>query len=227
MKKKILLFEPSIVLGKTLINQMSAKSDFEVMVANSLTDFKVNITNLTFDLIIMDMDQNGYDFKLLSDFINENMIGANILYLINENTYQSTIFEQRIGKSAFLIKPFRVSYLDKKVLETLAKISNANEVFHKIGPFVFFPNRRIMALDGKMDIELTEKETNILKCLVNSGNEPIEKEELLKQVWNYNSDVTTHTLETHIYRLRQKLEINSTIPRLIISKSGGFKLSSH
>ena len=116
MKKKILLFEPSIVLGKTLINQISAKSDFEVMVANSLTDFKVNITNLTFDLIIMDMDQNGYDFKFLSDFINENMIGANILYLINEKTYQSTIFEQRIGKSAFIIKPFRVSYLDKKVL---------------------------------------------------------------------------------------------------------------
>ena len=84
-----------------------------------------------------------------------------------------------------------------------------------------------MALDGHMDIELTEKEANILKCLINSGNEPIGKEELLKQVWNYNSDVTTHTLETHIYRLRQKLEINSTIPRLIISKSGGFKLSSH
>ena len=57
MKKKILLFEPSIVLGKTLINQMSAKSDFEVMVANSLTDLKVNITNLTFDLIIMDWAQ--------------------------------------------------------------------------------------------------------------------------------------------------------------------------
>ena len=226
MKKKILLFEPSVVLGKTLIDQISAKSDFEVTVANSLADFEVNITNLTFDLIIIDMDQNGYDFKSLSDFIIENMIGANILYLINEKTYQSTIFEQRIGKSAFLIKPFRVAYLDKKVLETLAKISNADEVFHKMGPFVFFPNKRIMALDGDMDIELTEKETNILKCLINSGHEPIEKEELLKQVWNYNSDVTTHTLETHIYRLRQKLEIDSTIPRLIISKDGGFKIGS-
>ena len=62
MKKKILLFEPNIVLGNTLINQISAKSDFEFMVVNSLTDFKVNITNLNFDLIIMDMDQNGYDF---------------------------------------------------------------------------------------------------------------------------------------------------------------------
>ena len=138
MKKNILLFEPSIVLGKTLINQISAKSHFKVTVANSLSDFKVNITNLSFDLIIMDMDQNGYDFKSLSDFINENMTGANILYLINEKTYQSTLFKQIIGKSAFLIKPFRVSYLDKKVLETLAKISNANEVFHKMGPFVFF-----------------------------------------------------------------------------------------
>ena len=68
MKKKILLFEPSIVLGKTLKNQITVKSHFEVTVANSLSEFKVIITSLTFDLIIMDVDQNGCDFKSLSDF---------------------------------------------------------------------------------------------------------------------------------------------------------------
>ena len=57
------------------------------------------------------------------------------------------------------------------------------------------------------------------------GEEIVDKEKLLKQVWNYNPGVTTHTLETHIYRLRQKLEIDPSIPRLIISEGGGFKIN--
>ena len=82
------------------------------------------------------------------------------------------------------------------------------------------------ARNDQADIELTEKEVGILKCLLSSGEEIVDKDEILKQVWNYSSDVTTHTLETHIYRLRQKLEIDPSIPRLIISKGGGFKILS-
>ena len=81
-------------------------------------------------------------------------------------------------------------------------------------------------LDEKIKVELTEKEVDILKCLLSAGEEAVDRDKLLKQVWNYNSDVTTHTLETHIYRLRQKLEIDPSMPRLIVSKSGGFKIRS-
>ena len=81
-------------------------------------------------------------------------------------------------------------------------------------------------MGDQVKIELTEKEVDILKCLINSGEEYVDREKLLKQVWNYNSDITTHTLETHIYRLRQKLEIDPSIPRLIISKGGGFAIRS-
>jgi len=78
----------------------------------------------------------------------------------------------------------------------------------------------------KLKVELTEKEVDILKCLISSAGEAVDRDKLLKQVWNYSSDVTTHTLETHIYRLRQKLEIDPSIPRLIISKDGGFSIRS-
>jgi DNA-binding response OmpR family regulator len=81
-------------------------------------------------------------------------------------------------------------------------------------------------LGNKTKVELTGKEVDILKCLISSGEEAVDRDKLLKQVWNYSSDVTTHTLETHIYRLRQKLEIDSTVPRLIISKGGGFTIRS-
>ena len=81
-------------------------------------------------------------------------------------------------------------------------------------------------LGEKTKVELTEKEVAILKCLISSGEEAVDRDTLLEQVWNYSPDVTTHTLETHIYRLRQKLEIDASIPRLIISKGGGFKIVS-
>ena len=64
-----------------------------------------------------------------------------------------------------------------------------------------------------------------MKCLLNTDEEIVDKETILKQVWGYNPSVTTNTLETHIYRLRQKLEIDLSIPRLIMSKGGGFKIN--
>ena len=82
-----------------------------------------------------------------------------------------------------------------------------------------------MIVDNKTKIELTEKETGILKCLLGTDEEIVDRDTILKQVWDYNPSVTTHTLETHIYRLRQKLEIDKSITRLIISKGGGFKIN--
>ena len=90
--------------------------------------------------------------------------------------------------------------------------------------FIFFPLKKIIMLGEKIKVELTGKEVDILKCLISSAGEAVDKDKLLKQVWNYSSDVTTHTLETHIYRLRQKLEADPSIPRLIISQAGGFSI---
>ena len=91
--------------------------------------------------------------------------------------------------------------------------------------FVFFPEKKVIKFNDQPDIELTEKEVGILKCLLSHGEEPVDRKKLLKQVWNYNPGVTTHTLETHIYRLRQKLEISPSAPRIIVSEGGGFKLN--
>ena len=82
-----------------------------------------------------------------------------------------------------------------------------------------------MKTNDRKEIELTEKEVGILRCILSTDEEFVDREKLLKQVWNYNPDVTTHTLDTHIYRLRQKLEKDPSIPRLIISEGGGFKIN--
>ena len=128
-------------------------------------------------------------------------------------------------KYHYIEKPFRVQQFMKKIDFILAKISGSIDIIHNLGPFVFYPEKKVLILNNQTKIELTEKEAGILKCLLSTDEEIVDRETILKQVWDYNSSVTTHTLETHIYRLRQKLEIDQSIPRLIISKGGGFKIN--
>ena len=226
MKKKILLFEPEELLGNTLLEQISLNKDFEVTGVRSFEDVQNQLNKSTFDLIIMGTDRKTYFLSSIEQFIKEAQIMSIVLFMIEAETSGTSSFEQSTEKHYFIEKPFRIQHLNKKISTTLAKISNSNEVTYKIGPFTFFPLKKVIILNDKTRTDLTDKEVDILKCLISSGEEAVDRDKLLKQVWNYSSDVTTHTLETHIYRLRQKLETDPSIPRLIISKGGSFTIRS-
>ena len=226
MKKKILLFEPDSFFRNTLLEHISLNRDFDVTEVGSVESVEYQSKNLPFDLIIMGTDQGENCLISIERFIKKEKITNKILFMIGVAPEDIIPFEQKPEKHYFIEKPLRINYLNKKISTILAKISNSNEVSHEIGPFIFFPQRKIITINGITKIELTEKEVDILRCLINSGIEPVNRDKLLKQVWNYSSDVTTHTLETHIYRLRQKLEIDASVPRLIISTGGGFTLRS-
>ena len=226
MNKRILLFEPDDLLRKTLLEQILLNKEFQVAEASSFEDIKYQLTKSSFDLIIISTDRKAYGLSSIGKFIKENEVTNIVLFMTEPQISETSSFGESKEKHYFIERPFRIQYLNKKISTILAKISNSTEVTHKIGPFIFFPLKKIITLDDKAKIELTEKEVGILKCLISSGEEAVDRDTLLKQVWNYSSDVTTHTLETHIYRLRQKLEIDPSIPRLIISKGGGFKIRS-
>ena len=227
MNKRILLFEPDGLLRKTLLEQILLNKGFHVAEASSFEDIKYQLTKSSFDLIIISINREAYGLSSIGQFIKEAKITNIVLFMIEAETSGPASFEESKEKHYFIKKPFRIQYLNKKISTILAKISNSTEVTHKIGPFIFFPLKKIITLDDETKIELTEKEVGILKSLTSSGEEAVDRDTLLKQVWNYSSDVTTHTLETHIYRLRQKLEIHPSIPRLIISEGGGFKIRSN
>ena len=226
MKKKILLFEPSDHLRKALFDQISSVQSYEIFDASSPKDIILQNKSSTFDLIIIGTDNEAHPFSSINQFTQENELNSKILFMVDPSNSTSSDFDESLGQNYYIKKPFRVQNLIKKISAILAKISTTIDVAHNIGPFVFYPIKKIVILGEQAKIELTEKEVGILKCLINSGEEYVDKEKLLKQVWDYNSDVTTHTLETHVYRLRQKLEIDPSIPRLIISKGGGFTISS-
>src|SRR5690606_31953951 len=89
----------------------------------------------------------------------------------------------------------------------LRQHEQSEDAVFTIGPYTFKPAAKLLLDEEKnQKIRLTEKETAILKFLYRAGDKPVGRDILLNEVWGYNSEVTTHTLETHVYRLRQKIE---------------------
>jgi len=226
MKKKIIFFEPDRLLKNILLEQISLNKDLEIIEISNLEDIQYQLKKSSFDLIILGTDRENYTPSSIRQFIREAEIANIVLFMVEAQISETSFFEETTEKHYFIERPFRIHSLNKKISTILAKISNSNEITHEIGPFIFLPLKKILKLGAKIKVELTEKEVAILKCLISSGEEAVDRDTLLRQVWNYSPDVTTHTLETHIYRLRQKLEIDASIPRLIISKDGGFKIVS-
>jgi DNA-binding response OmpR family regulator len=93
-----------------------------------------------------------------------------------------------------------------------------------IGPYMFRPSSKLLLTPKGGKVRLTEKETAILRYLYRAGQKSVSRETLLQEVWGYNSGVTTHTLETHIYRLRQKVEKDAAAPQILVTEAGGYKL---
>ena len=225
MKKKILVFEHNETLGLSLLEQLIKNKGFEIILVNSLKDVQLHIKKTSFDLLILGENVKAYSISSFLKFIKETQITNKILFMKDYGSEEVSFTENSTDKYHIIEKPFKIQYFFRKIDFVLAKLSDLNNVSHVVGPFVFFPKKRVIKLKDDTEIELTEKEVGILKCLLTADEEIVDRDNLLKQVWNYNPGVSTHTLDTHIYRLRQKLEKDSSIPRLIISEAGGFKIN--
>ena len=101
----------------------------------------------------------------------------------------------------------------------------SEDAVFNIGPYSFRPGAKLLVdAGGRKKVRLTEKETAILKYLYRAGHRIIGRDILLNEVWGYNSGVTTHTLETHVYRLRQKIERDPGRAEILVTEPGGYRL---
>lgn len=121
-------------------------------------------------------------------------------------------------------KPFRFSTLMSAIRAQLRQSGKSDDGV-RLGQFEFWPSEKALVDASGERQRLTEKETAMLKYLLRSADEVVGREELLAQVWGYNSGVTTHTLETHVYRLRQKLGQNESGGEILITEAGGYRLA--
>ena len=131
------------------------------------------------------------------------------------------------GAHDYISKPFRVKELLARIYAQLRLFDNSVDAVFTIGSYTFRPSAKLLANpEKKQRIRLTNKEVALLKFLHQTSNRIVLRQTLLDEVWGYNAGVTTHTLETHIYRLRQKMETDPTACRLLISMPGGYQLNA-
>ena len=128
------------------------------------------------------------------------------------------------GANDYVLKPFKYSVLLARVKAHLRSHEASEDAVFQLGPYEFRPSAKLLLDEKQKKIRLTDKETSILRYLYRSGEKPVTREELLREVWGYNANVTTHTLETHVYRLRQKIEPDAQNPKLLITETGGYRL---
>ena len=223
---KILLINNDKDLGEALAFQLTLSEKYQIIETTSETGALAQIDNNFCDLVII----NSQSPQLKGYNLTKNLRSANykkpIIMLINQNSNLDIPDDQNNKADEYIIKPFRYPELLKSIETHLNRFKKSENTQFSIGNYIFKPNSKILESNKNKSIRLTEKENNILKFLYKNLGNVISRETLLHEVWGYNSTVTTHTLETHIYRLRQKIEDNPSNAFFLITEPGGYKLRS-
>jgi len=224
--KTILLVDDDDDLREALAEQLDMHAEFSILQApNATTGIKMATEERT-DLILLDVDMPDMDGREACKLIRKNGIHVPVIMLTGQSTDADTILGLESGANDYVTKPFKFSVLLARVRTHMRNFEQSEDAVFQIGPYEFRPSMKLLTDENERKIRLTEKETNILKFLYRAGGKPVPRDELLKEVWGYNAAVTTHTLETHVYRLRQKIEPDPSNARILMTDSGGYRLQS-
>ncbi len=223
--RKILTIDDDNDLRETLVDQLKLHEEFQVLEASNAAD-GINIAKSDHvDLILLDVGLTDMDGREACKILRKNGFNGPVIMLTAQDSDADTILGLESGANDYVTKPFRFSVLLARIRAQLRQHEQSEEAVFTIGQYSFKPAAKTLIDQEGTKIRLTEKETSILKYLYRSGDSVVGRDVLLHEVWGYNAGVTTHTLETHIYRLRQKIEKNPSNAELLITETGGYKLN--
>ena len=222
--KKVLLIDDDEDFRDALVEQLSIIEGFEVFEAGDAAETLEIIKNTEFDLLILDIGLPDADGRELCKLLRKQGVKCPIIMLTGNDSDADTILGLDAGANDYVTKPFRFTVLLARMRAQLRQHEQSEDATFVVGPYNFKPAHKFLLTQTGEKIRLTEKETNILKFLLRSADTIVGRDTLLHEVWGYNANVTTHTLETHIYRLRQKIEPDPTRVSLLVTESGGYKL---
>lgn len=222
--KKILLVDDDDDLREALSEQLIMTEDFDVFEAANGTEAMTKAKEALYDLIILDVGLPDTDGRELCRLMRKQGVKSPILMLTGHDTDADTILGLDAGANDYVTKPFKFPVLLARIRAQLRQHEQSEDAVFQLGPYTFKPAMKVLTTEDDRKVRLTEKETSILKFLYRSNDGVVPRDVLLHEVWGYNAGVTTHTLETHIYRLRQKIEPDPSNARLLVTESGGYRL---
>jgi DNA-binding response OmpR family regulator len=227
--RQILIVEDDPALRATLAEQILLDGEFSADEAESVAEAEAKLSraDARYDAILLDVglpDADGREFCASLRRAGRHMP---VIMVTGADGEEDVVRGLDSGANDYIAKPFRPSELLARVRAQLRMYDNSEDANFLIGPYIFRPSLRLLQEPARnRKIRLTDKECAILKFLYRAGGKPVPRQVLLNEVWNYSSAVSTHTLETHVYRLRQKIEADPAQPRLVLTDNGGYRLDA-
>jgi DNA-binding response OmpR family regulator len=222
--RTLLVVDDDDMLRTTLVEQLSLYEEFSVIQEASASKGVHAARNAIIDLLIMDVGLPDMDGREAVKLLRKGGFKAPIIMLTGHDTDSDTILGLESGANDYVTKPFKFAVLLARIRAQLRQHEQSEDAVFTIGPYTFKPAQKLL-LDAKGGkVRLTEKETSIIRYLYRADQKPVARELLLQEVWGYNANVTTHTLETHVYRLRQKIERDPQRAEILVTEAGGYKL---
>jgi DNA-binding response OmpR family regulator len=222
--RKILVVDDDDMLRESLVEQLSLYEEFEIVPAESAAKGVQRARQEAIDLVVMDVGLPDMDGREAVKLLRKSGFRAPVIMLTGQDSESDTILGLEAGANDYVTKPFRFAVLLARIRAQLRQHDQSEDAVFSIGRYTFRPSAKMLVDERNQKVRLTEKETAILKYLYRAGEKVITRDVLLHEVWGYNSGVTTHTLETHIYRLRQKIERDPSKAELLVTEAGGYKL---
>ena len=224
--KKILITHSESQASKLIAEQLKKNLNWELKEAPLLNDFEDVLENKDFDIIL---SGGEYAYSHGSKHYNNLMKSHEvppIIYIIDDMYKFDKIRREFFGDPEILISPFYLIDLIEKINRSIEKQENPKGKYYVLGNYNYFPSSKsLIQINNKSNlVKLTDKESAILGHLCKFKNETVTRDVLLEAVLGYNDDVTTHTIETHIYRIRQKIEKNLPNSSILITEAGGYRI---
>jgi len=223
--KKILLIDDDEALRQSLSEQLRLHEEFDTVEADTGALGIERAKGSYFDLILLDVGLPDMDGREVCRLMRRGGVKSPIIMLTAAESDADTIQALDAGANDYVTKPFRLGVLLARMRAQLRQHEQSEDAVFTIGPYTFRPSAKLLTHgESKKKVRLTEKETSILKYLYRSGDAVVGRDKLLGEVWGYNAGVTTHTLETHVYRLRQKIEEDPSAAEILVTEPGGYRL---
>ena len=226
-ERPVLIVDDDDALRETLVDQLAVDGEFVATEASSVQAAEASLTakDARFDAIILDVGLPDGDGRDLCSRLRKQGHRMPIIMLTGLDGETDVVKGLDCGANDYIAKPFKLAVLLARLRAQLRIFENSEDAVFTIGPYTFRPAAKLLQEPAKnRRIRLTEKEAAILKFLYRAGTRSVARQVLLNEVWGYNAAVTTHTLETHIYRLRQKIEPDPANARLLVTEGGGYRL---
>jgi len=222
--RTILIVDDDEDLRATLVEQLRLYEEFDILQEATAAKGVQTARNAVADLLIMDVGLPDMDGREAVKILRKGGFRAPIIMLTAQDTDSDTILGLEAGANDYVTKPFRFAVLLARIRAQLRQHEQSEDATFTVGPYTFKPSQKLLIDQRGGKIRLTEKEAAIIKYLYRTDQKVVTRDVLLEEVWGYNSGVTTHTLETHVYRLRQKIERDPSKAEILVTESGGYKL---